>query len=297
MYRVGSLFVSVVAILSVALTPTAAAVEPTNSGLLISPPRHSVQVAAGGSNSQEMTIANYTGRPLNVTLGVQEFSVANLSYEYQIRDAEKPWIHIEQTDLQLESGASQTLKFTVRPPHNATPGGKYYLIVASAIAKNGDLVSTIQVAAPVYITVTGDLDRSSRLEKDHGIDNFVIFGDRIPFHLNISNTGNVHYLVEVKGKLEGLSTAQSTSSTQHILLPDTTRQFNASIPAPLLPGIYRTTYGYSSEATGEVLIRSWVIYLPPWSVISTVLGLWITITIIRLIRRRRTIGSRRPQYK
>lgn len=297
MNRVGSFFVGVIVICATLFTPAAAATEPTNSGLLISPPRHSVQVAAGGSKTQEITVANYTQRPLDIALNIQEFSVANLSYEYQIRDAEKPWVHIEQTAIQLESGASQTLKFTVQPPQNATPGGKYYLIVASATAKNGDLVSTIQVAAPVYITVSGDLDRSSRLEKDHGIDSFVVFGDRIPFHLNIANTGNVHYLVEVKGKLEGLSTVQSTSSTQHILLPDTTRQFNASIPAPLLPGIYRATYGYSSEATGEVLIRSWVVYLPPWSVISAVLGLWITITIIRLIRRRRTIGSRRPQYK
>lgn len=297
MYRVGSLFIGVVAFFCVSLIPTAAAAEPTNSGLLISPPRHSVQVAAGGSDSQEITIANYTGRPLNVTLSVQEFSVANLSYEYQIRDAEKPWVHIEQTDLRLESSASQTLKFTVRPPHNATPGGKYYLIVASAVAKNGDLVSTMQVAAPIYITVSGDLDRSSKLEKDHGIDNFVVFGDRVPFHLNVTNTGNVHYLIEIKGKLEGLFTSQTTSSTQHILLPNTTRQFTSSIPTPFLPGIYRATYGYTSEATGDVIIRTWVVYLPPWSVISGGLALWLTLTVIRFVRKRRATDSRQSQYK
>lgn len=297
MNRVGSLFVGITVVCAALIAPAASAAEPTNNGLLISPPRHNVEVAAGGSDTQEITVANYTQRPLEVALNIQEFSVANLSYEYQIRDAEKPWVHVEQTAIQLESGASQTLKFTVQPPQNATPGGKYYLIVASATAKNGDLVSTMQVAAPVYITVRGDLDRSSRLEKDHGIDNFVVLGDRIPFHLTIANTGNIHYLVEVKGKLEGLFTTHSTSSTQHILLPDTTRQFNSSIPAPLLPGIYRATYGYSSEATGDVIIRTWIVYLPPWSMVSAALGLWIIITIIRLIRKRRLIGSQRPQYK
>lgn len=296
MYRVVCLFVACLIVCAAAITQPARAAESTNSGLLISPPRHSMHVAAGGSDSQKMTVANYTERSLDVILNVQEFSVANLSYEYQIKDADRPWLSIEQTELALEAGESQELAFSVHPPASTAPGGKYYLIVASATAKNGDLVSTMQVAAPVYITIDGQLDKSSKLENNHSINRIVILGDAIPFRLDITNTGNVHYLVEVKASLQGLFTGHSTTSTQHILLPDTTRRFTASIPVPLLPGIYQATYGYSSEATGDVVVRSWVLYLPPWAIIGTLLLGWIITTVIRLIRKRRATGSRRPQY-
>ncbi|MGB4762874.1 MAG: hypothetical protein WBP12_05985 [Candidatus Saccharimonas sp.] len=296
MKRVG-LYIACLVATCILLTPHTLAAEPTNNGLLISPPRHNVTVAAAKSISQEFTVANYTNQPLEIILSVQEFTVANLSYEYQIRDAEKPWIHIEQTDLKLESGDSQSLKFSVSPPKNAAPGGKYYLIVASATAKNGDLISTIQVAAPVYITVDGQLNHTSKLENNHGIERLVVLGDRIPFHLDITNTGNIHYLVSVSGKLTGLFVGDNSTSTQHILLPDTTRRFDSSIPVPLLPGIYRATYGYSSEATGNVLVQAWVIYLPPWSIVAVALLVWVAIVSIRIIRKRRATDSRQPQYK
>ncbi len=272
------------------------AAEPTNSGLLISPPRHTVRVDAGGSDSQKITIANYTKQPLDVVMSVQEFSVANLSYEYQIQDVAKPWLHLEKTQLHLETGESEELLFSVSPPATTAPGGKYYLIVASATAKNGDLVSTIQVAAPVYITVNGKLDTSSKLERNHGIDQIVILGDVIPFHLDVSNTGNIHYLIEVKASLRGLFTDHSKTSTQHILLPDTTRRINASIPVPLLPGIYQATYGYSSEATGDVSVRAWVLYLPPWAMIALGLLIWIVLMVIRLVKNHHATDSQPPQY-
>lgn len=260
--------------------PSVGAAEPTNSGLLISPPRYSMEVAAGGTTSQEVTIANYTNEALDITLSIDTFTVANLSYEYQITSADKPWLHIEQTSLHLEPNQSQALIFSASPPDNARPGGEYFLIVASATSKNGALTSTIQVAAPVYITVKGDLITTSSLKDTHSISR-IAFGTSIPFQIDVENTGNVHYQIDVKGKLDGLFTTNNVSSTQHILLPDTTRRFESSIPSPIFPGFYKATYGYSTPDSGEIFLTAWILYLPPWSIAALILGIWGIIFAVR----------------
>lgn len=291
------LVVGVVLMMSSVSSPHAAADTSPQRGLLISPPRYSVEVAAGKSDTQEITVGNDTDQTLDITLNIQEFSVANLSYEYQIRDVDQPWVYIQQPTLQLEAGARKTLPFTVQPPLNASPGGKYYLIVASARTKKGALTSTLQVAAPIYITVNGKLDYSSRLENNHTISQLIILGDRIPFQLDVTNTGNTHYIIDVVGKLEGVFGTGSTSSTQHIILPDTTRKFQSSLPTPFFPGVYRATYGYSSDNTGATLVRTWVVYLPPWAIIGSILVIWGTLMSIRALRKRKpTTDSQPPQY-
>lgn len=267
------------------LSPSAIAVEPTNTGLLISPPRYSMDVAAGGATSQQITIANYTKQPLDITLSIEKFTVANLSYEYQITAADKPWIHIEQTNIHLEPADSKQLTFSATPPANAPPGGNYYLIVASATAKNGALMSTIQVAAPVYITILGDLVMTSSLKDSHSLSR-INFGTSIPFQIDVENTGNTHYQIDVTGRLDGLFTNKSTISTQHILLPDTTRRFYSSIPSPLLPGIYRATYGYTSNSSGPVIVTGWIIYIPPWSITVLIISIWFV--VIQVKNRRNT---------
>ncbi len=262
------------------------ALEPTNSGLLISPPRYSMNVSAGEIENQKFTVANYTSHALDVTLSVETFTVANLSYQYQIKPVANPWLYFDQTVIHLDTGESQVHNFTLDPPPSSSPGGVYYLIVASAVSKHSGLTTTLQVAAPLYITINGTLDTSSRLGTKHSIGQFV-FGDQIPFQIDVENNGNVHYQVDVKGKLSGLSSGGSTVATQHILLPGTTRRFSSSIPSPILPGLYQATYGYSSASSGDVIIKAWVIYLPPWSIALFILVIWAGVFILRTIRRRK----------
>jgi hypothetical protein len=256
-----------------------------------------MEVGAGGVASQKITVANHTDQPLDITMSVQEFSVADLSYTYQIKPAENPWVHIEQTDLHLEQGKASTLSLAVNAPSNAPPGGKYYLIVASAATRNGALTSTIQVAAPIYITVKGDLDLSSQLQEAAPASHIIV-SDSIPFHVNVRNTGNTHFNVDVKGHLDGLLTSQSTVSSQHILLPETTRRFDTSLPAPILPGIYRMVYGYSSTAN-SALVSTWILYIPPWSIIVGAILAWAGFLVARFVRRRqstKSIDSQQPPY-
>ena len=254
--------------------------EVNNRGLLISPPRYTMDVDAGKSVRQTITVANYTPQPLDITLSIDEFKVANLSYEYQIKSTSNAWIYIEQTEIHLEPNQTRNLIITANPPATSPPGGNYYLIVASATTKNGALTNTIQVAAPIYITVNGELDKSSKLEETHSIDR-VVFGDSIPFQIDVSNTGNVHYQIDVKGRIDMAIAADTTVSTQHILLPDTTRRLNSSIPSPTFPGLYKVVYGYSSESSGDILLSARVLYIPPWSIAILILLVWVSFVIIR----------------
>lgn len=299
MLRVGVIraITTLFSLLIAVLLVTVAYADNSSNGLLISPPRFSMSVDAGGSDSQKITVANHTEQSLDVTMSVQEFSVADLSYTYQIKPVDNPWLHIEQTALHLEQGKDTTLTLAATVPHDAPPGGKYYLIVASATTKNGALASTIQVAAPVYITVNGQLDLSNKLQTAAPASHFIV-GDIIPFHIDVKNTGNVHYNIDVKGHLTGPLTSQSTSSSQHLLLPGTTRRLNSSIPAPVLPGIYHMFYGYSSSAD-DVLVSTWILYVPPWSIVAAVTLAWGGFIAIRFVRRRQAAkitDSQQPPY-
>lgn len=267
----------------------------TNKGLFLSPPRHYITANAGEANENHITVANYTEAPLIVSLRVDEFSVADLSYEYEFRPVEQSWVTFEQTDFTLQPNENKKVAFSVHPPATAAPGGKYYVIIASAQTRAGDIISTVQVASPLYITVKGDINESNRLLDNHTITRFTT-GDTIPFSLDIENTGNVHYPITVKASLEGLFTDKSSYRADHVLLPDTTRRLTGSIPVPLLPGVYKANYGYSSQATGNIVVSEYIVYLPLWTFIALFFVLWVCVLGLKFgLKLRRDHYSRPPK--
>lgn len=294
------LVVTLIAAIIVGFFPSGAqAQSPTNKGLFISPPRSFVEVDAGKSNQGEITLANYTESPLDVTLLIEEFTVSDYSYEYIFSEPKESWIVFNQSVVRLEPGKNEKVNYTVTPPLGTTPGGKYYTIVAQSTIKNGSISSKVQVAAPIYINVKGTTTRTSELTS-HSIARFTMTRGGIPFTLDVKNTGNTHYIATVKGSLSGLFTDKSAISTTHILLPGTTRRIAESIPTPLLPGIYKATYGYTTDEKGDVTVEEFVVYSPLWFYAVLLIGVWIA---IRLIRRRKSprqrttsIDSPQPPY-
>lgn len=272
---------------------------PTNKGLFISPPRSFVEVDAGKSSQGQVTVANYTESSLDVTLLIEEFTVSDYSYEYIFSEPKESWITFTQNIIHLEPGKNEKVGYTVSPPLGTTPGGKYYTIVAQSTIKNGSISSKIQVAAPIYINVKGLTTRTSELTA-HSINRLTFTRGSVPFTLDIKNTGNTHYIATIKGSLSGLFTDKSTVSTTHILLPDSTRRINESIPTPLLPGIYKATYGYVTDEKGEVMVEEFIIYSPLWFYVVLCLGGWVVIVLIRRYKeghpKKVVTDSQQPPY-
>jgi len=228
-----------------------------------------VHVDAGGQAPGSFSVANLTDKPLGVHLYVKQFSVSDYQYNYTFSDPAHDFVTLALTDITLQPNKSQAIPFTVNTPQGAAPGGYYYTLFAqSAVA--GDVSVATQVATLLYVTVNGKLVQTTEL-KQHWLQQF-IFGGDISYTLEPLNTGNVHYYAYVSATLDGFLTHQSMPPTPHLLLPGAVRHVAASLPSPFLPGVYKVTYGYRTDA-GDVVTRSGlVIFVPPWF-IAVVVGL------------------------
>ena len=246
------------------MAPMASAAETIdNKGLQISPLRYYVTLNAGEQKTGNLVVANQTDKPMTITLSLQQFSVADYSYDYRFKAPTNDWLKLEATQITLQPHKSRTVMYQIFVPSPSPSGGYYYTLLASTEMQTGGLTSTVQAASLIYVTVNGELVRASEF-KSSSLQH-VSFGGPIRYTMAVKNTGNVHYFAYFSGKLQGRS-ARDIPGTSHLLLPGAIRQVSGSMPAPLLPGIYRATYSYTTD-TGTILTRTGrVVFIPPWSI-------------------------------
>jgi hypothetical protein len=219
---------------------------------------------AGKTQDSSFVVANLTTGTLQVNLNVQQFSVENYNYNYTFQQPQNDWLHLAETQVTLQPQQSKTIKYTLSVPAQTAPGGRYYSLIASAKLNAGGIENTIQAADLLYLTVNGKLTRVSHLEGSS--IPWLVFGKEVPFTLEPINTGNVYSYVYVSGELHGLFVPPPETSAAHLLIPGHVRRLNSSIESPLLPGIYKATYGYKTEGNWVVQESRWILYLPPWSI-------------------------------
>jgi hypothetical protein len=271
--------------------------QPKNKGLFITPIREYVEVTAGQSKSGIMTIANITDNPIIVTLSVEQFSVADYTYDYTFSEVKEDWVKFQSTQVTLQPNKSQNVAYTITVPASATPGGHYFTLFATASLGKGTVTSTVRAATVLYVTVDGQLRRTSTIEKE--TIPWISFGGDIPFTLDVRNTGNTHFFTYVSGRLGGIFVKQDNKEETHILLPGTVRTIGSSIAAPLLPGVYPATYGYKTDDGQQVNKTKYVVYLPPWTVAIPIGGSWLAVVLLRRHRNRSgraSTGSSQPRH-
>ncbi|MEK7153406.1 MAG: hypothetical protein AAB834_05640 [Patescibacteria group bacterium] len=77
------------------------------------------------------------------------------------------------------------------------------------------------------------------------------------------------------GTLSGIGPKKTSDDITRMLLHNTTRTIGDTIPAPLLPGLYKATYGYRTDTNQTIQRSSYLLYIPLWS-IAALLGLsWL----------------------
>lgn len=244
---------------------TASATAPSiEKGLLITPPRQFLSADAGKTIHSSFSVANLTNRPLTVDLQAQNFSVTDYAYTYTFSKPTNSWVRLSTSSVELEANKTQTIDYDVDIPAKAAPGGQYYTLLASATLQSGSIKNTIQAADLVYLAVNGQLSTASHLESSH--IRTLNFGREIPFVLHPINTGNVYSFVYVSGQLHGLSARPPQTSSGRMLMPGRVRTLEGDIPSPVLPGVYKATYGYKTDSNWIVQESHWIVYLPPWSI-------------------------------
>jgi hypothetical protein len=248
-------------------------------GLLITPLRQYLKTAAGTTVRSNLSVTNLTNNPLDVHLSVQQFSVTDYTYNYQFTQPNNDWLHLDQASFNLLPHHSKTVNYQLNVPDHTAPGGRYYTLFASADLADQGIHNTIQAADLLYLTVSGNLTYTSDL-RSSSIGHFS-FGQPINYELKPINTGNVYFFAYTSGQLHGLSTRAAPTPEAHMLMPGAVRKLTGSIPAPVLPGIYKATYGYSIDNGPAVQRTSTVLFIPPWSAAFLIAFLLILGAIVR----------------
>jgi hypothetical protein len=264
----------VISCLFLATFPASANAASTNTkrGLLISPLRSYITINAGEEKTSNFTIANLTDKSITVTLSVKQFSVSDYAYNYSFTAPNNSWLIILKPVVNLRPGESQTVPYHLNIPQGTAPGGNYYTLFASANLASAGLEGVVQAATLLYITVNGTLIRTSTYIGST-VPRF-LFSKQLAYTFDVKNTGNVHYFAYFSGTLTGLFRHPDPTGMSHLLLPSSIRHVSGTIPAPILPGVYRATYSYITDAGTNVTRQRLVVFIPPWSVALTILVLF-----------------------
>jgi hypothetical protein len=251
------------ALLLVPSNATAMGSQPNiEKGLLITPLRQFLSVDAGKTVNSSFSVANLTDTPLTVDLKVEQFSVTDYVYNYTFSKPKDPWLQLSTQHVDLQHNQTKSIDYSIAVPVGSAPGGHYYTLLASATLSSGGIKNTIQAADLVYLTVNGELTTVSHLESSS--IRKLNFGNDIPYTLKPINTGNVYSFVYVSGELHGLFVRPVETSNAHLLMPGHVRTLSDSIPSPVLPGVYRASYGYKTESNWIIEESHWIVYIPPW---------------------------------
>jgi len=269
-----------------------AATPPPTHGLLITPLRTYVTVDPGKQQNGSFTVADLTDKPMDVSISYEQFSVADYTYNYEFKPPIESWITFDQPQLTLKSGTSQEIHYTISPPKDAKPGGHYFTLLATTTVANGGAPSRIRTALVLYATVNGDLQLTGQIVAQH--IPWLAVGSEVSFSLDVKDTGNTHYFAYTIGQLYGPSAKGEAQETTHLLLPGAIRTIGSAIPAPLLPGIYKITYGYRTDDGQTIQRTGFITYLPLWSLLIP-LGLAFGIWWWR--SRKKSTGPERQQYR
>ena len=93
MTRIVLISLAILAALHIAPGATSAAGE----GLRISPVRQFLSAKAGSATHNKFTVTNLTDKTLQVRLGVQQFSVADYTYDFIFDSPDNDWLRLGLT--------------------------------------------------------------------------------------------------------------------------------------------------------------------------------------------------------
>lgn len=267
----------VLAVSSLMLFSSSVHAQDEARGITISPVRQEMTVEPGKVSTGSFIVGNTTDEPIKVNLSVEQFSVADYTYDYEFRaPPSNDWVKMRQPQIEIAPNRTQKISFDVAVPAKSPPGGYYFSLFASTTIDGPGLPGTVRAASLLYMKVEGELVRTSVME--NGSIPFWVTGGQVPYKFDVKNTGNVHFSAYFYGQLETLFGPLPETGTSHLLMPGATRTIEGSIPSPIFPGIYKMTYGYRVDFADIITSKSgYIIFIPPWSVIALFIlayGVW-----------------------
>lgn len=200
-----------------ALAIVSASASAHAAGISISPLKFEYSIESGKETSGTVKITNDTGRAITLYTSKEDFVAGDDSGtpsfvkpqnqgsdEYALSN----WISIEDKNLTLAQGETREVRFKIKAPANAEPGGHYGAVFFSPAPEKGQVAIVQRLGALVLVDVPGEAKVSgslasfeagsssgSKFEAKSEFDGFPV-----SFSTRFKNEGNVH--LKPVGKIE-----------------------------------------------------------------------------------------------
>ncbi len=274
-----------------------------SSGLVISPPLKELETTKGGIFSDNIKITNPTASVLTIGVTIQDFAAQDEEGGQIFLDPATDnqnfslakWVSIDNNNFSLNPSETKEIKYTVKVPENAEPGGHYGVIFFSPQAQNttsiagSGTVVVPKVGTLLLVSVPGDIKFQGKIatfstNKKLYLDskNFVDFLTRF------ENLSSVHVkpqgVITIKNAF-GKSVAELTVNEKNgNVLPNSIRKFQNEWEKKYGFGWYKAdlklVYGNAQTVTANLLF--WII---PWKeTAGAVVILIVLIYIVAHIR-------------
>lgn len=255
-----------------AVTPASAVDKPEE--ITVSPASLKLTTAPGTTSEGTFKVINTGQTELQFTVYAKPYTVQNEQYEpnYEVespRSSIYRWVSFDRTGGLLKPGQEQEIAYTMRVPHDASPGSHYGVLFAEAVpdeASGGDqvIVRKKRVGAVVRLTVDGEHRQSGRTEQI----NLARWQWRSPLtaDIRIINDGNVDLEAATSLTVDSIiGTRVHHEDRTGAVFPGLPRTIEHQWGGAWTAGIYRVTV--TSEVLDEVTTtQRYVILAPAWAI-------------------------------
>jgi len=267
------------------------------TGLSIQPLKITHTLNPGESGTGVIKITNAGDNDVNVDTKVEDFVPLAGSYQIQFvgrapgLSTVRDWVTLDAPEsFVLAKGAEKSIRYTIKAPVNAEPGGHFGVAFFKASELSNDnqqLKVGTQVGVLIFITVPG-----SHLEKGNILGfkgPFFVKTSPINFTIKFENTGTVHF--EPKGTLIitsmfGKEVGRIPVGGQ-VLLPSGVKDLVASIDFEgVLLGRYKASLKMFDGEGNELTAEDIAFYaFPVWYAISFLITVAVLFFIIRFLKK------------
>lgn len=256
--------------LIVSSIPSAVFAQDTEK-LTLSPTSKRYEVDAGSTHQDSIRVINNGETAYDFTVYARPYSVNNEAYEPNFeevtpRSQAYRWVQFEETDFRLKPGEETEIRYTMRVPQDAAPGGHYGVIFAETQPKSegeGNVIARKKRAGTIlYAKVNGEIQERGNITHTE----IPFWQQQPPLTASgrVENTGNIDFEVTSSMRVHNVFGAlvHEENRTQPVL-PDTTRAFNLEWTGAPQLGIYKAETTFSFLDQQKVTI-GYVLMMPSW---------------------------------
>jgi hypothetical protein len=285
--------VAVAAAVFVFIFPVKAA---DTTSISISPLTFDLSGNAGDTIVNEVIVRNTGKETLNINVESQDFVASGEEGEVNLTDTNNTyslskWIEINDGKFAIAGGQQKRVKFSIRLPFNAEPGGHYASVFAHlsppAGAQSGAYIGQ-KIGALVLMRVAGKTTESASVETFKTAKSQYAKGP-VDFDLRIKNTGTVH--IKPKGMIAitnmwGKKVAD-VSVDQKNVLPGAIRHMSAKWEKTPKFGKYTATLLTYYGPDNKQLTAATTFWIIPWKTVAIWGGILLIVLVLLYIGRRR----------